>query len=297
MRRDPRSLSSSRCSHAVNAARRPLALAVVLASALVAAEPVLLTGLSASGTWDSNVTRSTVPEGGFFFDTTAHAGGGLPLFDDALLLTAFAQYRGRIGATTDALSSHVLSASGAGSVRLLPWLRVGLAGAGGYTLMSDAARSGARADARGFFRASPLEWLTVRAGYGWLWRDAADPLLATANHEASAAVEARPFSWLELSVGGRFTSGGEVVYVPSTGSTPEQVSTRGWGGGRTGSGTDAVWLPVQTPALTYALEAEALFVLPAGFGVGLEGSWMISDNALQPWSGWTGSLVVSWDLP
>ena len=252
------------------------------------AQPVLLTGASASGTWDSNVTRTARPEGGLFFDATAYAGGGAPLLDDRVLVTALALYRGRAGTALDALSSHVFVGSVAGSVLLAPWLRAGLSGGGGYTVMSDPTRNGPRLDARAFLRAMPLAWLDVRAGYGFLLREAADPAFATRNHEVLVGVEVRPLAWLELSANWTFTIGGDGVFLAST--------TTSSGRGRWSSG-DTLWVPTPTEARAHALGASALALLPKGFGVGVEVTWLTSENAVQPWTGWVGSLVLSWELP
>ena len=146
---------------------RRAAMTLLLWGAGAFAQPVLLTGVSASGTWDSNVTRTAQPEGGLFLDATAHVGGGVPLVDDRVLLTALALYRGRAGTTVDALSSHVFVGSAAASVLVVPWLRVGLSGGGGYTLMSDPTRDGARLDGRVFVRAMPLS-ASEMARWQWL---------------------------------------------------------------------------------------------------------------------------------
>lgn len=277
--------------------RAPLVLlsALVQVARPALAEPVFLTGASASATWDSNVTRSAAPEGGLFLDATAHLGGGVPLAEDRVLLTALALYRGRVGTSTDALSSHVVVGSAAGSVRPGRWLRVGLSGGGGYTAMSDPSRDGPRLDGRAFFRVMPLDWLDLRGGYGFLFRAAIDPTFTTQNHELSLGLELRPLEWLELTAGWTFTTGGDVVFVAApSGST---AGTTSGGRGRWASSDGTTWTPTATLAQTHAVSATALALLPKGFSAGLEFTWLTSWNALQPWTGWVGSLVLAWDLP
>ncbi|MFZ5446687.1 MAG: hypothetical protein ACOZQL_42260 [Myxococcota bacterium] len=275
--------------------RRALVLAV-LTAVTARAQPVLITGASTSATWDSNVTRSAQPEGGLFVDGTAHVGGGLALLDERLLLTGLVLYRGRMPVTLEALTSHVFVGSAAASLRVVPWLRLGVSGVGGYTLLSDPTRSGPRADARAFFRAMPLDWLDVRGGYAWLYRVAADPVFTTANHEVSLSLELHPLTWLELSAGWSFSTGGDVVFVstPAGSATTSGARGAGWLGGSSGG---ELWVPTPTRAQTHAVSATAFALLPKGFGAGVEFTWLTSDNALQPWSGWIGSVVASWDLP
>lgn len=282
--------------------RPALVAAVTLWSAAALAQPVLLTGASAAATWDGNATRSPTPEGGFFLDALAHVGGGLGLADDRVLLTALAMYRGSVGLSTAALSSHVGLGSLTGSVRVAPWLRLGLTGTGGYAALADATRSGPRVDGRAFARAMPTDWLVLRASYGYLYRVANDPLFTLQSHDVAARVEVLPLEWLELSVGWRLALGGDVVFVETTGTSGSGTGGSGPGSGWRGgqsftSGSGATWTPTPVQAVTHALDVTALVLLPKGFGVGLELGWTTSDNAVQPWSGWLTSLVLSWDLP
>lgn len=283
--------------------RPALLAAVMLCSVTALAQPVLLTGASAAATWDSNATRSPVPEGGLFLDALAHVGGGLGLADDRVLLTALAMYRGSVGVSTSALSSHVGLGSLTGSVRVVPWLRLGLSAGGGYAALADPPRSGPRFDARGFARARPTDWLTLRAGYGWLSRWAQDPTFTFRTHEVSARAEVRPLDWLEVSAGWRLSMGGDVVFVETTPSTAGGTSGgggpgSGWRGAQAfTSGSGLTWTPTPVEAVTHGLDVTGLAELPGGFAVGLELGWTTSRNALQPWSGWLASLLVSWDLP
>lgn len=282
--------------------RRQLALTVLLAAATALAQDdgggeasvFALTGAAAGVAYDSNITRSAAPQGDVAFDATANGGVGWAP-GDTWALSVLALYSGRTWATAPELSTHVLSALGLVTLSPVDWLTLGLAPSGGYTLAVDSARQGPRFDARGFVQLRPVDWLRVRAGYGYLVRGAVDPVFATQTHEGSARVRFVPLDWLQLSFASSLAWGDDVIYrdVGATGVTTTAQAGRGarWSAGGT------TFEPQRVLARTVTASAEVEFVLPAGFSVAADVTWVTSDNPVQPWSAWVPSLLVAWDLP
>lgn len=98
---------------------------------------------------------------------------------------------------------------------------------GGFTFGVDSSRGGPRFDARSFVRVQPTEWLGVRAGYGYLWRDAVDPLFSTRTHDVSALVGVKPLDWLNLSSSASCSGGNDVGYRETDAVTGGTGTRRG----------------------------------------------------------------------
>lgn len=252
-----------------------------------------IAGASAGTAWDSNVTRTATPEGDVAFEASAH--GGVGWAGDAWGLSAMALYRGRLWLTASDLATHALAAAGLVTFMPSDWLTVGLGPGAGYTLAADPARTGPRLDARTFVRLSPADWLSVRAGYGYLVREAADPTLATRVHEATLLTRFAPLEWLSFTVAWSFTTGADVVYREAS-ATPAVTAGGRRAGARWSTGSTA-FEAVPVLARTHVASAGVELDLPRGFSVALDVAWVASTNEVQPWTAWTPSLAVAWDLP
>jgi len=277
---------------------RWVVLVVSLAGEVARAEdsgvfPML--GGSVGATFDSNVTRTAVPQGDVSLDLGASGGVGWTSASRAWGLSALALYRGRAWATAIDWSTHVLAGSGLVSWAPLEWLVLGLAPSGGYTLAVDLSRNGPRFDARAFVKVLPADWLQVRVGYGYLWRDAVDPVFSTQLHDVSALVRVIPLDWLAMSASATYSAGDDVVFRDSSDGTGTTSTRRGarWGG----TSSTTTYEAQQVFAHTVAVSAGAEVLLPKGFSVSADLAWVTSFNDVQPWSSWMPSVLLAWDLP
>ncbi|MEW5743589.1 MAG: hypothetical protein AB1938_32050 [Myxococcota bacterium] len=251
-----------------------------------------LVGGFAGVSWDSNVTRSEKPQGDVALDVGASGGGGWVSEDGAWGVSLLGLYRGRAWATAIELSTHVLGGSLLGTWSPLEWLALGVAPSGGYTLGVDSSRNGPRLDARGFVKVFPTEWLSVRAGYGYLWRDAVDAVFSTRTHDVSALVVVRPLDWLGFNASVGYAAGDDVVYQATEASGGLAGTRR-----RRFSAAGASYEPLRVYAHTVSMSAGAEFLLPRGFSLSVDVAWVSSVNEVQPWTAWVPSALVGWDLP
>ncbi len=253
-------------------------------------------GAWAGGGYESNLARAAATEapGG---DWAAELGalGGVAWGTQSLLLGAGATYRGRVFATATELTSHALGGNLLGAWAPLDSLQLGLSPSGAYVAQGDPARNGYRVDGRPFVRLVPLDWLRVRAGYGYLLREAVDPTFSSRTHEAAAAVSVRPLEWLDVSAGYTLVAGPDVVY------REDATAAAGGTGGRrqpgpaftTAGGTTLY--AVQVTSLQHVGWAGAEVTLPLGFFVGLDGAVTRGTSELGGWTSYSAALQAGWD--
>jgi hypothetical protein len=119
-----------------------------------------------------------------------------------------------------------------------------IVGAGGaWSWYVDGARNGPGVAARATLRARPLDWLSVRAGYGYAQRWAEVDVYSTSTHRVFGSVEARVARGVYLGLVYAWQAGMQTFYaaVPTTAGTtlppPGPVLLDGNGGPETGNGT------------------------------------------------------------